>query len=114
MNTDPTVEEDGVLLTAFEPSYTDEQVVYAAASSYASELANHLCDSDDFDQQFAMIQLLQEWSTGYAQEQVLGIPSVGLEQPLASLNRDQQQTWALGAYGSLARCEVPAKPGKDS
>lgn len=114
MDTDLTVEEDGVLLTSFEPSYTDEQVVYAAASSYASQLANQLCDSDDFDQQYAMIQLLQEWSTGYAQEQVLGIPSGGLEQPLASLNRDEQQIWALRAYDSLTRCEVPAKPGKDS
>ena len=109
-NDDAKVVQTGVLVTSFEPWYTDDQAVYAAASSYSAEVLNHLCDNDDYDKQYAAFEVLQDWSTAYALRSVLGIDTESSNQKLRSMSPRQQQDWALTTYEQLSRCEVPQLP----
>lgn len=107
---DVRLAETGELVTSFEPWYTDEQVVYAASSSYSAEIINHLCENDDFDNQYEAFEILQDWSTNYALHKVLGSNAEITDEALRSKSFEQQRRWALNAYQQLSRCEVPALP----
>ncbi len=107
---DARVAETGELVTSFEPWYTDEQVVYAASSSYSAEIINHLCENGDFDKQYQAFEILQDWTTSYALHKVLGSDAVINDEVLGSKSFEQQRAWVLRTYKQLSRCEVPTLP----
>ncbi|MFJ2620379.1 hypothetical protein [Glutamicibacter sp. NPDC087344] len=98
------------LVTNFEPWYSNEQVVYASASAYAAEVLNGLCDSDKFDQQYEAFEILQDWSTSYANRKILGIDEGFGNSALNSMSFEQQKNWALTTYERLSNCEIPELP----